>query len=79
MSAFILKWNPELSSFTYSAYLRVLKDPFDMDLNWSIHDWRRMKAGDRVFFLRVGEKPQLLACASLPGAFAGLWRIFSEI
>lgn len=61
MSTLILKWNPEISSFTYSAYLRVLKDPFDMDLNWSIHDWRRMKAGDRVFFLRMGEKPQLLA------------------
>ena len=61
MSTFVLKWNPEISSFKYPAYLSSLKDPYDMHLNWSIHDWRKMKDGDRVFFLRVGEKPQLLA------------------
>lgn len=61
MSTFILKWNPEISSFKYPAYLGILTDPYGMDLNWSIHDWREMKDGDRVFFLRVGEKPQLLA------------------
>ncbi len=61
MSTFILKWNPEISSFKFPAYLDILKDPYDMSLNWSIHDWREMKEGDRVYFLRVGEKPQLLA------------------
>ena len=61
MSTFVLKWNPEISSFKYPAYLSLLSDPYDMHLNWSIHDWREMKDGDRVFFLRVGEKPQLLA------------------
>lgn len=61
MSTFVLKWNPEISSFKYPAYLSMLTDPYDMDLNWSIHDWRKMKDGDRVFFLRVGDKPQLLA------------------
>ncbi len=61
MSTFVLKWNPEISSFKYASYLHILTDPYDMGLNWSIHDWRKMKSGDRVFFLRVGERPQLLA------------------
>ena len=67
MSTFILKWNPEISSFKYPAYLDILKDPYDMGLNWSVHDWREMNAGDRVFFLRVGGKPQLLASGYITG------------
>ena len=67
MSTFILKWNPAISSCKYPAYLNILKNPYVMRLNWSIHDWREMKAGDRVFFLRVGEKPQLLASGYITG------------
>lgn len=61
MNTFILKWNPEISSFTYENYLKLIDDPYEMYLNWSIYDWQEMEEGDRVFFLRVGEKPQLLA------------------
>lgn len=67
MSTFILKWNPEISSFKYPQYLGVLADPFDFSLNWSFHDWREVKEGDRVFFLRVGERPQLLASGYITG------------
>lgn len=61
MSTFVLKWNPAISSFSYDDYLQIIARPYEMDLNWSFHDWDKVRDGDRVFFLRVGEKPQLLA------------------
>ena len=65
MATCVLKWNPEISSFKYSAYLHILAQPYDMTLDWSIHDWDKAGAGDRVFFLRVRSRPQLLASGYL--------------
>ncbi len=70
MNTFLLYWNPHFSSYKVERFL----DEFDFeeerdllteddwglpeDFNWSIFEHEKAHAGDRFFFVRVGqEKP----------------------
>lgn len=53
---FLLRWNPAISSFKWADYCRCVKtwpDGFCMD--WSVHEWKKAREGDRYYMLRVGE------------------------
>lgn len=53
---FLLRWNPAISSFRMEDYLDAIgrfKDGWQMD--WSIHDWKDARKGDRFFMLREGD------------------------
>lgn len=55
--AYILRWNPAISSFTMDAYRDAIErfpDGFQMD--WSIYEWEEARKGDHFYMLRVGER-----------------------
>lgn len=54
--AFVLRWNPAISSFKTSNYAEAIKQyPDGFKLNWSIHEWEEAQEGDRYYMMRVGE------------------------
>jgi hypothetical protein len=60
MATYILKWNPAISSYRMIDYLRDMEwclsggTPY---MNWSVWDYQRIKKGDVVYMLKVGEGP----------------------
>ena len=49
----ILKWNPAISSYSMSRFLNDISwgEP---ESDWSIHEYEKVKTGDRFFMLKVG-------------------------
>lgn len=56
MKVFILRWNPEISSFKKKSHNRILKmlKKEDCFLDWSVYDWKKVKPGDAVVLCQVG-------------------------
>ena len=51
---FLLRWNPEISSYTLDRY-RADRRKFHNNFygNWSVWDWRNADKGDRYVMMRV--------------------------
>lgn len=49
----ILKWNPAISSYSMSRFLNDISGS-EPESDWSIHEYEKVKAGDRFFMLKVG-------------------------
>lgn len=59
MSLFILRWNPNISSFTKEEYSEVVTmvyeaDQYPIGLNWSLKDWKKASKGDIFILQQVG-------------------------
>ena len=58
MNTFILRWNPNISSYKMETHLDVVahakKMEFPKEFDWSVHDWQKVKDGDMVILLQVG-------------------------
>lgn len=57
MAVVILKWNPGVSSWsTFDHVARIVKNNKEPDpkMNWSIHEYEKVKKGDKCFLLKVG-------------------------
>ena len=58
MNTFILRWNPNISSYKMETHLEVIshvrKMEFPNKFDWSIYDWHKAKDGDMVILLQVG-------------------------
>ena len=58
MNTFILRWNPNISSYKMETHLEVVSHakmgnvPHRFD--WSVQDWQKVKDGDMVILLQVG-------------------------
>ena len=56
VNTFILKWNPDISSFKYEDYKEAYSQcPDGFMFDWSVHEWQKAKAGDRFYMIRVGD------------------------
>lgn len=59
MKLFILRWNPNISSFRNETYQEIVKRAYEMDdfpvgMNWSIRDWKNAKTNDIFILQQVG-------------------------
>lgn len=57
MSTFILRWNPEISSFKQADFKEAVREAAETQnyrLNWSIREYEKARPGDRFYLLRVG-------------------------
>ena len=58
MNTFILRWNPNISSYTMEKHLDIVSHinngEFPPDFDWSVWDWQRVKIGDVFVMLQVG-------------------------
>lgn len=56
MNTFILFWNPDISSYKLDDFQRELEQiSYDYnDMNWSVWEHEKAKAGDRFFMVRCG-------------------------
>ena len=55
---FILMWNPKISSYSldeFSVDVYTLSDNDEIELNWSIADWREAREGDSFYMVKVGK------------------------
>ena len=55
--SYLLRWNTAVSNFKIKDFEKCM-DMFrdeDFRLSWSIWDWQDVRAGDKVYLLRVGE------------------------
>lgn len=59
----ILKWNPEISSYTKERFDEDLADHIFCDFNWSVWEHQQLHPGDRFFLVRVGEGKTGIAMA----------------
>ncbi len=55
---YILRWNPDISSFTRDAYAGMTAKNNDFAMDWSIYDWQDAKLGDFFFMVRVGKESE---------------------
>lgn len=55
--AYLMRWNPKISSFTEKDYKDCVADRIhDMfRLEWSIHEWEEARRGDMFYMMRVGD------------------------
>lgn len=54
---FVLRWNPDISSFTEESFFEnigLLQIDGFLRSNWSIHDWAAVVPDDWALFARVG-------------------------
>ncbi len=55
---FILKWNPDISSYTMKRFeddLDDLADGWELeDFDWSVWEWEKASKGDKFYMVRVG-------------------------
>lgn len=65
MNTILFKWNPEVSWLTFHDYMRLLAMNNDACIQWCFRDYERARKGDRMYFIRTGEKTQLLASGYL--------------
>lgn len=57
MKTIILMWNPAISSYkmeTFEEDLEYLADGWESNYNWSIHEYDKVKDGDRFYMIRCG-------------------------
>lgn len=59
MKLFILRWNPNISSFKNETYQEIVKRAYEMDqfpvgMNWSIRDWEKANRNDIFILQQVG-------------------------
>ena len=58
MNTFILRWNPNISSYKMETHLEVVahakKMEFPQSFDWSVFEWQKVKDGDMVILLQVG-------------------------
>lgn len=58
MNTFILRWNPNISSYKMETHLEVVshakKMEFPQNFDWSVFEWHKVKVGDMVILLQVG-------------------------
>ena len=58
-NTFLLKWNPEISSYTMEQLDSDLTEwsegLWPIGFNWDVHQWEKARKGDRFFMARVGE------------------------
>ncbi|MBR4823416.1 MAG: hypothetical protein IKZ86_01345 [Spirochaetaceae bacterium] len=57
MKLYILRWNPNISSWTYDRHEYLLKNILDNDfdgMNWSIYDFEDLEEGDYWILQQVG-------------------------
>lgn len=57
MKLYILRWNPDISSWTYDRHEYLLKNILDNDfdgMNWSIYDFENLEEGDYWILQQVG-------------------------
>jgi ATP-dependent exoDNAse (exonuclease V) beta subunit len=54
--AYLLRWNPTISSYTLNDYRNDMEEyPDGFRSNWSIYEWEEAHKGDRFFMLRTGD------------------------
>ena len=57
MNTFILRWNPNISSYKMETHLDVVahtkKAEFPQNFDWSVYEWQKVKDGDMVILLQV--------------------------
>ncbi len=55
---YILRWNPNISSYTMKRHNKVLNDKrsghYFQNTNWSVYEWKKVKPGDMYILLQVG-------------------------
>lgn len=55
---YILRWNPNISSYTMKKHNKVLNDKraghYFQNTNWSVYEWKKLKPGDIYILLQVG-------------------------
>ena len=58
MNTFILRWNPNISSYKMETHLQVVghakRMDFPQSFDWSVFEWQKVKDGDMVILLQVG-------------------------
>ena len=54
MNAVILKWNPEVSSYTIDEHLKGMEHFENFHLNWSVWDYDKIHKWDPFLMVRVG-------------------------
>ena len=57
MKLYILRWNPNISSWTYERHEYLLQNILDNDfdgMNWSIYDFENLEEGDYWILQQVG-------------------------
>ena len=58
MSVVILRWNPEISSYSMNRFKNAMEEARNTQnymLNWSVWEHEKVHCGDRFFMLRVGK------------------------
>ncbi len=55
---YLLRWNPDISSFSRDAYAGLTARNNDFAMDWSIHEWQDAKLGDFFFMVRVGKESE---------------------
>ena len=65
MNTFILRWNPNISSYKMEMHLEVVghakKMEFPDSFDWSVFEWQKVKDGDMVILLQVGTESDGIA------------------
>ena len=58
MNTFILRWNPNISSYKMETHLDIISHAREMEFpnqfDWSVYEWQKVKDGDMVIMLQVG-------------------------
>ena len=54
---YLMRWNPQISSFTEKDYKECLEDlnHGTFRMNWSIREWEEARRGDMFYMLRIGD------------------------
>jgi superfamily I DNA/RNA helicase len=54
---FLLRWNPNISSFTFDQYRQVVDEhPEGFGFDWSIYEWEQAHKNDHFYMLRTGDE-----------------------
>ena len=52
---YIMRWNPEFSSYTLDKYADMIKRfPTDFAIDWTLYEWQDAHVGDIFYMVRVG-------------------------
>ncbi len=58
MNLFILRWNPNISSFTMEDFEKLVrhtdKNEYPLNFDWSIYEWQNAHSGDLFILQQVG-------------------------
>ena len=55
---FIMKWNPEISDVSQEKMQKFIRRKGDIEMRWSLYDWRSLDDEDRFFMLRCDDSEQ---------------------